>query len=162
VSRIRLIGLIAATALAIGCGGSGDSTGPTDEHPTNAKVLTATINSAAFTANTVSGGYLNGALTINGVNGVRSLTISAIGLNGPGTYSLSFGNANSALAQIIDGNTGQFSTGFTGGSGSITLSVATLGHVKGQFNFIAYTTAGTAAGRPVVTVQNGVFDITNP
>jgi hypothetical protein len=150
-----------AAALAIGCGGS--STGPdgTGGPNTNAKVLTATINGSPFTATTLVGAYLGGSLTINGFNSVRSLNISAINLNGPGTYSLGLGNPNSALAQVADGTTGQFSTGY-GGTGTLTLTIATLGHIKGQFTFTAYTSAGGGLGKPVVTVLDGVFDITTP
>jgi hypothetical protein len=67
----------------------------------------------------------------------------------------------SALAQVISGTTGQFSTGFDG-TGTLTLTTAVLGHIKGQFTFTAYTDAGGGLGKPVVTVLNGVFDITAP
>jgi hypothetical protein len=88
------------------------------------------------------------------------LQISAINLTGPGTYSLNVGNPNSGLAMVGDG-TGQFSSGF-GGTGTLVVTTAVLGHVKGTFTFTAYTSAGTGAGKPVVTVTNGVFDLTNP
>ena len=160
--RTRRIPLAVAAALAIGCGGGSTNPDGTPNTNGNTKVLTATINGTAFTATTVSGAYLNGSISINGYNNQRSLTISAIGLNGPGTYSLTRGNPNSALAQIIgDAVAGTFSTGF-GGAGSITLTTAVLGHIKGTFTFTAYTVAGGGLGQPVVTVQNGTFDITNP
>jgi hypothetical protein len=82
-------------------------------------------------------------------------------ITGPGTYPLNMGNANSALAQIIDGSVGTYSTGYLGGAGTITLTAATLGRITGTFAFTAYTVAGTGAGQPVVTVQNGSFDIRN-
>jgi len=155
----RLI-IAAVCAMAAGCGGTKATEGPTGSN-TSAKVLTASVNGTAFAATTVSGGFLNGSLTIAGVNGLRSLNIAAINLSGPGTYSLNMGNPNSALAMFGDGNTGQFSTGY-GGTGSLTLTTATLGHIKGTFTFTAYTSAGGGLGKPVVTVLDGVFDITIP
>ena len=162
MQRDHRLGLVLATTLALACGGGGTGPDGTPNNNTNTKVITATINGTAFTATTVSGAYLGGSLSINGTSNQRSISISAIGLNGPGTYSLTRGNPNSALAQIGgDAAAGTFSTGF-GGAGSITLTTAVLGHIKGTFTFTAYTVAGGGLGQPVVTVQNGVFDITSP
>ena len=162
MSRRQQIAIIVAAALIVGCGSSGTGPDGTGNTNTSTKVLTATINGTAFTATTVSGAYFNGTISINGSSNQRSLTISAIGLNGPGTYSLTRGNPNSALAQVIgDAAAGTYSTGF-GGAGSIKLTTAVLGHIKGTFTFTAYTVNGGGLGQPVVTVQNGTFDITNP
>ena len=154
------LSILALTAIACGGastdpGGGGTTTGG------SAKVLTATINGVAFSATIVSGGYLNGLLTINGVNGLKTITINAGNVSGPSTISLNMGNAWSATGDVIDGNSGHFSSGI-GGTGSLTLTTATLGRITGTFTFTGYTSAGTGASKPVVTVLNGVFDITNP
>jgi hypothetical protein len=152
--------MVLATALAVGCGGGSTSPDDGNSNTNGAKVLTATINGTSFTATTVTSAYLGGNFTIVGNDGTRSLQIAAINLTGPGTYSLNFPNPYSALGMIVDG-TGQFSTA-GGGTGSFVLTTAVLGHVKGTFTFTAYTSAGTGLGKPVVTVTNGVFDLTNP
>jgi hypothetical protein len=55
----------------------------------------------------------------------------------------------------------QFSSGY-GGTGTVTITTARLGRITGTFTFTAYTSAGTGLGKPVVTVLNGVFDISSP
>jgi hypothetical protein len=149
-----------ACASILACGGG--STGPADDaSTTGSKVITATINGAPFVATTISAGYIGGTVSINGTNSTHTLSIAAINLTGPGTYALNVGNPNSALAQVQDPATNQFSTGF-GGTGTLTLTIATIQHVKGTFTFTAYTVAGGGLGKPVVTVQNGVVDVTSP
>ncbi len=160
VDARRFVAVLIFAAGATVCGGS--STDPGGNGGTgSAKVLTATINGQAFTGVTVNAAYLNGSLTINGVNASRSISINAINVTGPGTIALGIGNPWSALAGVVDGNLGIFSSGY-GGTGTVTLTTATLGRVTGTFTFTGYTSAGTGAGKPVVTVLNGVFDITNP
>jgi hypothetical protein len=63
---------------------------------------------------------------------------------------------------MVDATLGTFSTGYLGGSGTVTLTTATLSRITGTFSFIAYTGAGTGLGSAVITVQNGTFDISNP
>ena len=169
--RRALASLILATSVA-SCGGGSDTTAPNGNNGNNnppggnpsgsVKVVTATINGVAFTGTTVVGGYLNGSLTINATNAQRSITISAIKVAGPGTIALGVGNQWSALAQVIGDNTaGTYSTGF-GGTGTLTLTTATLFRISGTFTFTAYTVAGGGLGQPVVTVLNGAFDISTP
>lgn len=154
---------------AVGCGGG--STEPDendgDGNPPpggSVKVFTATVNGAQCSGgvNAIVGAYLGGNLTITAGCGQRSITISALNLNGPGTITLGQGNQWSALAQVIDGGAqGTYSTGF-GGTGTLTLTTANLFRITGTFSFIAYTLAGGGLGQLVVTVQNGTFDISNP
>jgi hypothetical protein len=157
----RAFPILTIVALAaMGCGGS-DSTGGDNNNNGHVRTLTATINGTAFVGTTVSGAYLDGSLTVAGVNGNRSLHINATNLTGTGTYSLNTGNPNSALGEIVDGDLGQFSSG-SGGVGTMTLTAASLSRVTGTFSFTAYTSAGTGLGKPVMTVINGVFDISSP
>jgi hypothetical protein len=160
--RVWYFGLL----VLVGCGGG--STGPAGNNGNNppagsVKVFAATINGAPFSGQTVVGAFLNGAgLTITANNGQgRSITISAINVPGPGTINFGLGNQWSALAQMIDNTQGTFSTGF-GGTGTLTLTTATLFRIVGTFTFTAYTSAGTGVGNAVITVQNGTFDISNP
>ncbi|MGB7219674.1 MAG: DUF6252 family protein [Vicinamibacterales bacterium] len=154
-----LFGLAILALLAVSCGDS--ATQPTVNN--SVKVLTANVNNinTVFTATVVSGTFFNGNLIISGNDGSRTLLINAGNVAGTGTITLGNPNQWNALAQVIDG-TGTFSTGFLGGSGSVTLTTATLSRITGTFNFIAYTTQGTGQGAPVRTIFNGVFDISNP
>jgi hypothetical protein len=161
--RLWLLGVLAV----LGCGGG--STGPDENNGTNpppggsVKVFTATINGAQCTGavDAIVGAYLGGNLTINAGCGQRSVTINALNLSAPSTITLGQGNQWSALAQVISGTEGTYSTGF-GGTGTLTLTTATLFRITGTFSFTAYTVAGGGLGQPVVTVQNGTFDISNP
>jgi hypothetical protein len=167
--RRALASLILA-ASAASCGGGSETTAPNGNNGNNnppnnnpggtVKVLTASFNGTPFSATTLNGAYLNGSLSINGYDSQRTLTISAINIAGPGTITFGIGNQWSALAQSID-NRGSFSTGF-GGTGTLTLTTATLFRVTGTFTFTAYTVAGGGLGQPVITVLNGTFDISNP
>lgn len=150
--------------LVAACGGG--STGPNNNNQPppggSVKVLTATINGAAFTGNEIVGAFLQGSgITINATGTTRSITISG-NIPGTGTYQLGQGNQWSLLAQVHgDATAGTYSTGF-GGAGTFTVEIATLFRIKGTFSFTAYTVAGGGVGKPVVTVQNGTFDISNP
>jgi hypothetical protein len=152
----RQLLLTSVFTLAMAC--SSDNAGSDNG---KAKVLTAIVNGAAFSATTVSAGYLDGNLTVGGFTGLKNLSINATNLTGPGTYSFNVGNQWSALAEWIDGDVGSFSSGY-GGVGTLTLTTATLSRVTGTFSFTAYTSAGTGAGKPVVTVLSGVIDVTSP
>jgi hypothetical protein len=109
----------------------------------------------------VIGRFRNGSLSITGVNGSRTVMITAGNLPSAGSYLLYAGNPYTALATIIDGSTGQFSTGY-GGWGTLILTVASPEHIRGNFHFTAYTSVGSGAGKPVATVVDGVFDIATP
>jgi len=168
-SSIVLVTLAAFAVLACGGGGPTDPAGSNNNGGNgsnnngggSSRVLSASVNGAAFTGVTVSGTYLNGNLTVAGSNGGRTLHIAAVNVAGPGTITFGIGNQWNALGQIIDNTAGQFSTGY-GGVGTLTLTTATLFRIKGTFSFTAYTAAGTGQGNPVMTVQNGSFDISVP
>jgi hypothetical protein len=163
--RVWLFGLL----VVLGCGGGStepdENNGDTNPPPGGSvKVFTATINGAQCSgaAGEIVGAYLGGNLTITAGCGQRSFSISALNLNAPSTITFGQGNQWSALAQVITGGAqGTYSTGF-GGTGTLTLTTATLFRITGTFSFTAYTVAGGGLGQPVVTVQNGTFDISNP
>ena len=161
--RMRLV--VAAAAFAIACGGDygTDPDGNNNENNsgnTSVKVLTATINGTPFTAATLNGAYLGGSLSINGFNTLRSLTISAINLTGPGTYSLSIGNQRERMVQSATAPISSRRDSVAPARSRWT--TATLFRLTGTFSFTAYTSAGGGLGNPVVTVINGVFDISVP
>ena len=161
MTRNRNLLIAVAGLLTMGCGS--DSTGPEGAGTPNsvANMVKATINDTAFRATTVIGRFRNGSLSITGVNGSRSVMITAGNLAGAGNYLLYAGNPYTGLATIIDGNSGQFSTGY-GGQGTLILTIASPEHIRGNFRFTAYTSAGSGAGKPVATAVDGVFDITVP
>ena len=162
MSHNQSVLIAVAGLLAMGCG---SSTGPDDPGTLStdavAKVVRATIDDSAFAATSVRGAFRNGSLSIFGTNGRRSVMISATNLASAGTYLFYTGNPYTALAIIVDGNAGQFSTGY-GGHGTLILTMAAPEHIRGNFRFTAYTSAGSGPGKPVATVVDGVFDITTP
>jgi hypothetical protein len=159
--------VLALAFAATACGDDSPSSPDDNENPgTPSKVLTGTANGASWTATVVTGGFLNGNVIIagnngtSGSNGTSSLSINMAGVPGPGTYNLGPGNGY-GLAQWINGDVGVFSTLGTGGTGSITITTATLSRLAGTFTFVARNTVAGAA-TPSMTVTNGVFNITNP
>jgi hypothetical protein len=160
----RLAFMFSFLLLIVGCGGGSTAPAGNNNPPGGSvKVFTATINGAPFTGATVVGAYLGGNLTVNAHNGQgRSISINAQGVNAGSPFNLNVGNQWSALAQMVDATLGTFSTGYLGGSGTVTLTTATLSRITGTFSLIAYTGAGTGLGSAVITVQNGTFDISNP
>jgi Family of unknown function (DUF6252) len=159
MQRCRSLPLLAAALFAFGCGGS-SSTGPTTSNNTSGsgsgRTMTATYNGATFAPTLLTSAYLNGAVAVNAADNARSLLIQAVNISGPGTYSLAPGNPNSALGQWIDA-TGSYSTGYVGGTGSVTLTVVQLGRVAGSFTF---TVKNVNAATTVAL--NGTFDIKFP
>jgi len=166
--RLSLVSLVILALLATSCTGSnstpttgpGGSTGGTG----SVKVLHANINnvSTLFTATIISGAFSGGNLVISGTDGSRTLTINAISIPGASTFTLNPGNIWNAIGQVIDGSVGTLSTGFTPGTGTVTLTTASLSRITGTFSFTAYSSLGATSGAPVATVFNGVFDISNP
>lgn len=118
--------------------------------------MTATYNGTTFTPTLLTSAYLNGQVAVNAADGARSLLINAINVSNTGTYSLAPGNANSALAQWVDA-TGNYSTGYVGGTGTVTFTVLQLGRVAGSFTF---TVKNVNAATTVAL--NGTFDIKFP
>jgi len=154
--------ILLAALIAAGCGG-GDTTGPDgDVAATGTKMLTASHNGAAWTATVRLGAYNQGTLTVAGHDGTgRNLNIAALRISGPGTYSLGPGNPNVAVATWVDG-TGQYSSAATGGSGTITLTAASLTRVTGTFSFVASSPSPSTGQVRTVSITNGTFDLTNP
>lgn len=153
-------------ALAIlGCTGS--PAGPNNNNGNNsgvsgsAKLLTATWNGTAWTATAPLGAWFNGNFSVSGHDGQgHSLIIAGVNVTGPGTYSLAQGNANNLLGQIVDSSTGQLSTGYANGTGTLALTVVSLTRLTGTFSFTAATAAGSAG--PTIVITNGTFDLSNP
>jgi hypothetical protein len=159
MQRRRSLTILATTFVALACGGS-SSTGPTTSNNNSGsgsgRTMTATYNGTAFAPTLLTSAYLNGAVSVNAADNARSLLIQALNVSGPGTYSLAPGNPNSALGQWIDAS-GSYSTGYVGGSGSLTLTVVQLGRVAGSFIFTVKNV--NAASTIALT---GTFDIKFP
>jgi len=162
--RITRLSAILAVVIAIGCGGD-DSTGPSgDDNNSNGpiSILSLSANGATLSAGTISGAWNNGQFALSGIfgtgAGIRSLNISALSFAGPGTYQLGPGNPSTAIVTWIDG-TGSYSTLAAGASGTITLTIAQLGHIKGTFSFTAKTVASSGAPALTATITNGEFEV---
>lgn len=162
---LRAISVAAVVVCMVGCGASSDgSTDPNGSSGTisgSGKTLTATFNGADFKPNLMTAVYNAGTVAINANDGGHSLLINGLGVSAPGTYSFAPGNANSLLGQWIDSNAGTYSTGFTGGTGTITFTVLQVGRVAGSFNFVTRGGVTTTTAAQNVTLV-GTFDIKFP
>jgi hypothetical protein len=58
---------------------------------------------------------------------------------------------------IISDSTGGWGTGFSGGTGTIAVTVLTANRIAGTFSFGATPGSGAATG--VMQVRNGKFDL---
>ncbi len=149
--------LAAALLAAAGCGGSSGPTGPgigTDTDP-----ITAVVNGAEWSASyTAHAAVTPGALTLSGSDREPvTVTIVLPGEARAGTFALGFLNANGALATVAD-SAGVWSTGYAGGTGSITVAELDSVHVTGTFDFTAAPAAGNASA-DTLRVTGGEFDI---
>jgi ABC-type glycerol-3-phosphate transport system substrate-binding protein len=151
--------LLSAAIACAGCGGS--STTDPGTSGTTSKVVKATVNGTAWTATTVSGAYISNALVVSGSSQNGQISINVANVTGPGTFQLQLGNPNSGGAIWIDG-TGVYQSQTSGGSGTITLTTAVLGHIKGSFNFVGNYQASVGQPTKTVTITSGQFDITSP
>jgi hypothetical protein len=164
--RIARLSAMLVVATTIACGGD-DSTGPSDDDDDNdtgpISTLTVSVNGSVLTAGIISGAWSGGQFALSGIFGTgsatRSLNISANNFPGPGTYQLGLGNPSTAIATWIDGTTGSYSTLATGASGTITLTIAQPGHIKGTFSLTVKTVASGSSPVLTVNITNGEFEV---
>ena len=164
---IRRWSLVCAIAMSVSCGGD-DSTGPSDDNDDetttgSVKTVTVSVNGTTKSAIIVSGTWFNGQFTLSAIFGTgtatQALTINALNFGGPGTFALGPGNPSTAIATWVDGNTGSFSSLGIGGTGTLTLTTARTGHIKGTFSFTGAAQTGTGGPVTTVTITNGQFEV---
>ncbi len=143
---------------AVACGG--DSTGPGSTSGTNScsTPLSAVVNGAAWCSPLPQVTSSHSIISLAGFDaGITSAIGIAVAASGPGTYSLSFGNTLAGSATYAKGSQG-WSTGLSGGTGTITITTLTTNHVVGTFSFDAVASTGGASG--TIHVTNGQINIT--
>jgi hypothetical protein len=142
------------------CGGSSSTTLTGNNNNNNSSgPLSATIDGTAWSSQLPSAVVKNNIVAIAGIDNALTTTVT-IGfgaLNGPGTYSLGFGNSNAGSGIVIKSGK-SWGSSLQGGTGSVTLTTLTANHVVGTFTFSAPASGGGATGTSSVT--NGKFDIT--
>jgi hypothetical protein len=160
---------------------SGSSTGPGgnngNNNGTRQGTFTAVIDGQSWvsTTNQTTGGsgsnQVPGLISISGTKLVSatnytSLTLTLGYIAGPGTYPLGVNQGTTAggtgLIFAPQGSTfGDWSTGFTGAAGTLTVTSLTSSRIGGTFQFTAPPQAFTSTtGTRVVT--DGVFDMPLP
>ncbi len=143
---------------ALGCGGS--STGPDSNTGSNScsTPLSATVNGVAWCSPLPQVTTQHSIVSFAGFDiGITSSIAMAFAATGPGTYSLAFGNSTGGFATYVRGGQG-WTSGLTGGTGSVTVTTLTANHIVGTFVFDAVASNGGATG--TVHVTNGQFNIT--
>ena len=142
----------------LACGGSS----PTAAGPgtSTSGPMSATIEGVAWASPVPQGSYKNGIVAIAGLDlGLTNSVSIAVALaTAPGTYSLSYGNANFANGGVAKPSGAGWTSGLPGGTGSVTFTVLTATHVAGTFAFDAVPSGTTATG--TLHVTNGKFDVT--
>ena len=115
--------------------------------------VTASLGGQAFTAATGSiilttGG--NPVLTIVATNLTRNITISLADMTGAATYTLSTSSPVRTI-QVGDGTGMVWTSGTTGGSGSVTISSVTAQRIIGSFTATVIGFLGGATGPMTVS-----------
>ena len=142
----------------VACGGS--STGPTSNSGSNScsTPLSATVNGAPWCSPLPQAIYSKSIVSLAGFDaGLTSSIAIAVAATGPGTYPLAFGNNIGGFATFAKAGQG-WSTGLSGGTGSITITTLTANHIVGTFVFNAVPSNGGAQG--TIQATNGQINVT--
>jgi hypothetical protein len=157
--RFAIVQSLVLVAFAGACGGSGDSTGPTqtDNLVTNGS-FKATIGGTAWSAvGRAAAAQSGGLLTIAAASGTYAISFGIGPYTGPGTYSLVYApSANPPTASqaiVVQGNQ-SWGTSLQGGTGTVTITTFTATRIAGAFSFDAPATSGGG----MLHVTNGSFD----
>jgi hypothetical protein len=154
---------IVSLALLVACGGD-DKGSPTDPGGNSNTVsgdgnITATVNGTAWRSSK-AGDHVTRTGQFYGISAVNppyALILGIGNVTSTGTFSLNLATGNGSSA-IISNSTGGWGTAFTGGTGSITVTVLTATRIAGTFSFDAVPGSGSATG--TMQVRNGAFDLT--
>lgn len=162
----RASSVIAALALVVvsACGGgkddNADPTGPDgNTAATGDGNVRMTVNGVSWRSSK-AGDHVtrNGQFYgVGTVNPPYALVLGIGNVTGPGTFSLSLATGNGSSA-IISNATGGWGTAFSGGTGTVVVTVLTANRIAGTFSFDAVPGSGAATG--TMQVRNGSFDLT--
>jgi hypothetical protein len=161
--RFRPFFLSAALLFVAACGS--DSSSPTAPPPSQTLThgtMSAVVDGQAWTASVgLQAAYQNNILAFAGVAaGNSTIAIALAPLGGPGTYTISVGEATNASYSIPGGAPSQWQAlGGVGGTGSVVLTTLTATGASGTFSFeLPPITNTSATGTKSIT--NGKFDLT--
>jgi hypothetical protein len=150
VGRVFAAGCAAA---ALGCSSSSSNAGGTSD-----AFISASVNGVTFTATTgLQAHYGFNALVFSGfdANQTQEILFTVTGVTGTGTYPL----GGTSVAEYTTGGLPQWSSGSSGGSGTITINSLTATGAQGTFSFVGGAVGGTGATGSK-TVSSGTFNVT--
>jgi hypothetical protein len=149
--------LAAALFSALSCGD--DTPTDTEDEPSGPGTgsIGAQVNGQPWSATTRGATHVSGTLTITGTDASqRTVLVAAANVTAPGTFQLTLGNPNGAIASVIEGGA-IWSSSLSGGSGTLTVSILTATRVAGSFTFTGVPATVSATGTRAVT--GGQFDL---
>ena len=145
--------IIAAAALVLAAACGGDTTGPVKS---DAAMVSARIDAAGWSASSISiDSIAPSLLFVTGTNATQTLSILIPMNQGPGTQTV--GSTTPIAAVLVMGSQSWAASRTQGGSGRITLTTVTPGHIVGTFQFTMAHDGATPATRQVT---GGKFDVT--
>jgi len=152
VRRLPLLALALAALplLTAACGG--DNGGPSND----AGTMTATIDGSPFAGDLdVQAFFVNGTLTVSGMDQVSRRITLAVPSAAAGTFAMGPNQVTSATLYL-----GAFAwiTNSAGMSGSVTITALTAHQASGTFQFTAKATDPNVANQ-IRTVTAGTFDV---
>lgn len=134
------------------CKSSAGPSGGTTNAP-----MSATVDGVAWSSPAASALYRNQIVSIAGIGGTRSISVTVGLVTGAGTFSLGYPNQRAASGGTATAGFG-WSSNLAGGTGTTTITTLTANRVVGTFSFDAVPATQGATG--TVRVTNGRFDIT--
>ncbi|MEO5824943.1 MAG: DUF6252 family protein [Gemmatimonadales bacterium] len=147
--------LVRVALLCAVVGACGDDNGTNNGGGDDSNTLTATIDGAAFTANSsVTATQLDGTLTITGLaSNNRGIKIELPQVTQAGTYDTGPG-----FGAIVTYNIGltPYKTSVSGGSGTVTVTSYSSTRVAGTFAVTTVATGGSVGNR---VITNGKFNV---
>jgi hypothetical protein len=159
-------------AVAIACG---SSTGPSNGNNPGSNgsgVFTATVDGQSFVAGSTGlsatpSSAVPGSVVLSGtqLSGTSTTTLSLLlgFLSGPGTYPLGVNQSTTPGGTLLvqttsTGAFGNFSTGFSGAAGTVTITALTSTQIIGTFQATVPPQLGQSGASKTVT--NGTFNMT--
>jgi hypothetical protein len=135
----------AALVLAAACGG--DTTSPANF---DGRTMSALIDDASWRATSIAiDSTVPSLIAVTGTNATQTLAIVIPVNQGPGTQTV---GATTPIAAVLVMGTQSWAASRTqGGSGQITLTTVTPGHIVGTFQFTMERTGGAVLPRRVTT-----------
>jgi len=146
----------------VSCGGTSSSTSPvTSTNLVTNGTFTATVNGTAWGAlgKVVVNRPTANSVALLAASTTYAFTFTLLNVTGPTTVSLISAPSNGS--QVLGSRTGQggWSTGQTGGTGSVVITALTSTHIAGTFSLDAPSIPSTGS-TGTLHVTTGVFDLT--